>query len=466
MKASSTGKSLLLICIFCFLSPHVDGQYGKEVYENLTATIFNGYDKRIRPTLYGGPTYVDMVFEPLSIIGLDENSQVLSTFGRMYYQWSDEVLAWNSSDYSGITNFLWPQDDVWLPDIIIANSVEEEKRQGYKEMPVRIRHTGKILWVPSSIFQTSCDMDVTFYPFDTQICSIVISAKMSTYHDIEVRSHFTSQLGTGQTGVTWVSYSPGGSWDLQSITIEDLSAVGGVTRFQFKLKLKRLRTYYVVNIIIPVIFLSLTASLVFYLPADAGEKIEMSMTVLLAYAVYLTIIADNMPQTSMQVSLLAVYLTILLAVTAMGVVLSVVVLNLHHTSDETPIGARTEAFARYVRRYLRLGQHPKKLSNKVRPVLNTPATTLTDADFLSTKNGHMNHMAPPMDARSPSKLGRNKEHGSFVSNSSKTTNDGEEREIMTWPKVAEAIDRLLFLAFTCLVFFVTIILLPYMAIMS
>ena len=77
----------------------------------------------------------------------------------------------------------------------------------------------------------------------------------------------------------------------------------GFPRIQFQLTLKRLRTYYVMNVILPVIFLSLTASLVFYLPAEAGEKIGMSMTVLLAYAVYLTIIADNMPQTSLQVEI-------------------------------------------------------------------------------------------------------------------------------------------------------------------
>ena len=51
------------------------------------------------------------------------------------------------------------------------------------------------------------------------------------------------------------------------------------------------------------VFLSLTSSLVFALPADAGEKMGLSITVLLAYAVYLTLITDAMPNTSMQVSI-------------------------------------------------------------------------------------------------------------------------------------------------------------------
>ena len=51
-----------------------------------------------------------------------------------------------------------------------------------------------------------------------------------------------------------------------------------------------------------VIFLSLTSTLVFALPADAGEKISMGITVLLAYAVYLTIVSEHLPNTSVQVS--------------------------------------------------------------------------------------------------------------------------------------------------------------------
>ncbi|GFS19903.1 neuronal acetylcholine receptor subunit alpha-7 [Elysia marginata] len=298
---------------------------------------------------------------------------------------------------------------------------------------------------------------------------------MSTYRDIKVQALRTHSSLNVVTGVTWISYSPGGSWELQSITLEDLTSAGDVTRFQFVLKLKRLRTYYVMNIIIPVLFLSLTASLVFYLPADAGEKIGMSMTVLLAYAVYLTIIADNMPKTSTQVSLLAVYLTILLAVTAFGVVLSVVVLNLHHTSEETPVGPRIEAFTRVARRFLRLGHHSKEMSSKVRPVLNTPATTLTDADYMSAKGHQLNQQSPPSDTRSPSKHGymgsqlRGGQNGtsellarSFASMPSNV----DERETITWAKVAETIDRLLFLSFTSFVFLITIILLPYMALKS
>ncbi|RUS74299.1 hypothetical protein EGW08_017936, partial [Elysia chlorotica] len=234
-----------------------------------------------------------MLFEPSSIMSLDEAEQVLYTYGTLKTQWDDDTLSWNPSNYSGITSFLWPQDDVWLPDLVISNSVTDARRLGFKEMPVRIESSGAVSWFPSMILATSCDMDITYYPFDTQKCNIILSTTMSTYEEISI-------LPRGNP-ISWAEYSPGGSWELKAIVATELDNQGDITRIQFEMTLKRLRTYYVMNIILPVIFLSLTASLVFYLPADAGEKIGMSMTVLLAYAVYLTIIADNMPQTSLQV---------------------------------------------------------------------------------------------------------------------------------------------------------------------
>ena len=73
------------------------------------------------------------------------------------------------------------------------------------------------------------------------------------------------------------------------------------SRVAFSTTMKRLLLYYVVTIIIPDLFLALTATLVFALPADSGEKMGTSITVLLTFAVYLTIVAEQMPKTSTQV---------------------------------------------------------------------------------------------------------------------------------------------------------------------
>ena len=50
----------------------------------------------------------------------------------------------------------------------------EHMTQDFDKMGVLISHTGRIHWEPGGIFSTTCDMDITFFPFDIQKCSIVV----------------------------------------------------------------------------------------------------------------------------------------------------------------------------------------------------------------------------------------------------------------------------------------------------
>jgi type IV secretory pathway VirB3-like protein len=63
-------------------------------------------------------------------------------------------------------------------------------------------------------------------------------------------------------------------------------------------KFRRRPQFIVFNTIIPMILLAFMSCLTFYVSIDAGEKIGYCLTVMLAYAVYLTIVSDNMPTTT------------------------------------------------------------------------------------------------------------------------------------------------------------------------
>ena len=66
----------------------------------------------------------------------------------------------------------------------------------------------------------------------------------------------------------------------------------------FKLFLRRKVMYHMVNVVIPCVIMSFLSLLVFYLPADSGEKVSLGITVLLSFAVYLVLIEEGMPKTS------------------------------------------------------------------------------------------------------------------------------------------------------------------------
>lgn len=63
-------------------------------------------------------------------------------------------------------------------------------------------------------------------------------------------------------------------------------------------RFRRRPEFMIMNTIIPVVLVAVLSSLIFKLPADTGEKIGYCLTVMLAYAVYLTLVSDYMPTTS------------------------------------------------------------------------------------------------------------------------------------------------------------------------
>ena len=109
------------------------------------------------------------------------------------------------------------------------------------------------------------------------------------------------------------------------------------SRIHYIFNLRRPPLYHILNTLLPVILMASLSIFVFKLPPESGERIEMSLTVLLAYAVYLTLISDDIPRTSKSVSILPLYLTIILILSALSVIFTIFVLDAYFKSDEATV---------------------------------------------------------------------------------------------------------------------------------
>ena len=70
------------------------------------------------------------------------------------------------------------------------------------------------------------------------------------------------------------------------------------------LKIRRKTLYYMYNIVLPCMMMSVLTLLVFCLPPESGEKIALGVTVLLAFSVFMLAIAEKMPETSESIPLI------------------------------------------------------------------------------------------------------------------------------------------------------------------
>lgn len=103
----------------------------------------------------------------------------------------------------------------------------------------------------------------------------------------------------------------------------------------FNITLRRKTLFYTVNLIIPCVGISFLSVLVFYLPSDSGEKVSLSISILLSLTVFFLLLAEIIPPTSLTVPLLGKYLLFTMVMVTASVVVTIAVLNVNFRSPVT-----------------------------------------------------------------------------------------------------------------------------------
>ncbi|KAM9777196.1 acetylcholine receptor subunit delta, partial [Neosynchiropus ocellatus] len=277
--------------------------------------------------------------------------------------WYDLRLSWNTSVYSTVEMLRLPSKMLWLPEIVLENNNDAQFEVAYY-CNVLVSANGFCYWLPPAIFRSSCSINVDYFPFDWQNCTLKFTSL--TYNAREIR--MLLKVDEGVT-VEWIvidpeSWTENGEWEVihrpakrnthQHIPMES-NKHQDIT---FYLIIKRKPLFYIVNIIIPCVLISFLASLVYYLPADSGEKMTLSISVLLAQSVFLLLISQRLPETSLSVPLIVKYLVFIMVLVTVVVLNCVVVLNLHFRSPSTHVMSQwtKRVFLEWLPRLLRMSR--------------------------------------------------------------------------------------------------------------
>ncbi|KOX71213.1 Acetylcholine receptor subunit alpha-like 1 [Melipona quadrifasciata] len=129
----------------------------------------------------------------------------------------------------------------------------------------------------------------------------------------------------------------------------------------FNITLRRKTLFYTVNLIVPCVGISFLSLLVFYLPSDSGEKVSLSISILLSLTVFFLLLAEIIPPTSLTVPLLGKYLLFTMVLVTLSVVVTIAVLNVNFRSPVTHRMAKwvRVVFIQVLPRFL-LIERPKK----------------------------------------------------------------------------------------------------------
>ncbi|GAB0201188.1 acetylcholine receptor subunit beta [Grus japonensis] len=270
----------------------------------------------------------------------DEKHEELTTKVYLDLSWRDPRLQWDPRAHGGVGVLRVPAQLLWLPDVGLENNNDGEFGVSLG-VPAIVTPDGSVRWRPPALYRSRCPIRVSHFPFDWQNCSLVFRSGSYGPEELGLRLAGGGHPQTGgdpDTGgaqaLLPADFQENGQWELchrsgrhhAGPSHEDVT---------FYLVIRRKPLFYIVNVLVPCVLITLLAVVVFYLPPDAGEKMTLSLFALLTLTVFLLLLADKVPATSLAVPLIGRYLTGTLVLLTLCVILSVGVLNVHHRSPAT-----------------------------------------------------------------------------------------------------------------------------------
>ncbi|XP_059424745.1 5-hydroxytryptamine receptor 3A-like [Carassius carassius] len=305
-----------------------EGQSGP-TYDSLQEVIDK---KSFRPSVnLSTPTITNISFTLYAILGVNEKAQILTTFLWLRLYWFHEFLIWDPEACDGITKISLPVNDLWTPDIIVYEFVDDDVSQACPY--VYVNHTGHIRYDRMLRLVSACNLQIFSFPFDIQNCSFTFGSYMHTIKDVRVSPALSFKEMTGnskrylQASGEWELVVILGNTDILRFGIDECDII------TFWVVIKRRPILYVVNLIIPSSFLMIIDILSFYLPPHSVDRSSFKMTLILGYTVFLLIMNDLLPSTANGTPLIGIYFSVCLALMTISLLETVLItFVLHHNS--------------------------------------------------------------------------------------------------------------------------------------
>ncbi|KAL7634846.1 UNVERIFIED_CONTAM: hypothetical protein RMT77_015223 [Armadillidium vulgare] len=277
-----------------------------------TAIIPKTYTKEIPPPKWGRkPAQIDLSVTIVQLFPLDIIENYISLVILITCQWKDSRLSMESLGAHEDMNIITNGENIWVPKFIIEDqSKSQAKSELYWQTFVVIRgseaepddlaniseeriYSGSknlLKLVQSFLVRGYCKMSLYAFPLDTQRCDLVIRMKDFGNNLVEFVATNDSLSFEGPTELR--------EYKLVNISLER-DDVRNISAYRITLYLNHFSSFYVFNTYIPTLLIILICySTFFFHIDDFGDRVMVSLTVLLVIATLFTQTTASSPTTS------------------------------------------------------------------------------------------------------------------------------------------------------------------------
>ncbi|XP_075241730.1 acetylcholine receptor subunit alpha-like 2 [Convolutriloba macropyga] len=162
--------SILLLVVFC----------GKVMANGdvvlpgarLRSDLLRNYHTVVRPVIDSRKiTYVKFKAWLYELVDINPKAQTINMLMFQGLEWEDDLLKWDPRNYSGVESIRFDRGEIWTPDILPFNEVGGFDEDKYDSIiPIEMNYNGQAWWMRPVDYETTCHLDVTNFPFDSQHC--------------------------------------------------------------------------------------------------------------------------------------------------------------------------------------------------------------------------------------------------------------------------------------------------------
>ena len=257
------------------------------------------YDIHIRPMIKKGePLLIEVNMLIQDIIKIDTKAQSIAMEAVTVLDWKDirlRITEWCKEDVHG-KYLVLPGDyaeQIWMPDIFI-DKASQIRNPIYLNDASSLRfHENQLVSFSTLLnWNTGCEMDFTFFPFDMQVCTLKIES---------------FDWGSEHLNVSWSENLIRNNSLLLELDMYDLEIIYKKTEYDFldipfnilhmELHLKRKLFYYLLNVYLPSTFLiTVSYSSLYLTPTSKVPRIGMCLMTLLSVTTTINDVKNTMPR--------------------------------------------------------------------------------------------------------------------------------------------------------------------------